>query len=40
MPAMRGAIGMHCSTPDVPGVVKLPLGTEFSTPVNSGVQTF
>jgi hypothetical protein len=30
---------MHCSTPDVPGVVKLPLGTEFSTPVNSGVQT-
>ena len=39
MPVMRGAIGMHCSTPDVPGVVKVPLGTEFSTPLNSGVQT-
>ena len=35
---MRGGSGMHCSTPDVLGVPKVPLGAEFSTPLYSGRQ--
>src|ERR1700721_778076 len=40
MPAMRGASGTHCSTPDVLATPKGALGAEFSTPTYSGPQAF
>jgi len=39
-PIMRGASGMHCRMPDVPGEPNVPLGAEFSTPLYSGRQAW